>query len=56
MSRSLKKGPFVASSLLEKINLMNSKNFCDLIFISCICCFVIIILISLSGFFNLTKY
>jgi small subunit ribosomal protein S19 len=27
MSRSLKKGPFVAESLLQKINLMNSKNF-----------------------------
>lgn len=28
MSRSLKKGPFVASSLLEKVNLMNAKNLC----------------------------
>ena len=31
MSRSLKKGPFVAESLLKKIDLMNSQNFCDLI-------------------------
>nr|YP_009541001.1 ribosomal protein S19 [Discoplastis spathirhyncha]AYQ93506.1 ribosomal protein S19 [Discoplastis spathirhyncha] len=31
MSRSLKKGPFVSSSLLEKIVLMNAKNFKDII-------------------------
>ncbi len=29
MSRSLKKGPFVSNNLLEKINSMNSANFCD---------------------------
>lgn len=26
MSRSLKKGPFVASCLLKKVNLMNAQN------------------------------
>nr|YP_010700459.1 ribosomal protein S19 [Strombomonas costata]WCH63598.1 ribosomal protein S19 [Strombomonas costata] len=31
MSRSLKKGPFIASSLLKKIDLMNSKNYKNVI-------------------------
>lgn len=31
MSRSLKKGPFVANSLLKKINLLNSKNYKNVI-------------------------
>lgn len=31
MSRSLKKGPFISSSLLKKIEVMNSKNHKDII-------------------------
>jgi ribosomal protein S19 len=33
MSRSLKKGPFVADSLLKKINFLNANNIWDFIFI-----------------------
>ena len=30
MSRSLKKGPFISSSLLKRINSLNSSNTCVL--------------------------
>ena len=29
MSRSLKKGPYVSSNLLKKIDLLNKKNTCE---------------------------
>jgi ribosomal protein S19 len=34
MSRSLKKGPFVSNSLLEKIDAMNSSNVCDFSYVN----------------------